>query len=340
MHNEALEKLIELSARVGANLDLVQAGGGNTSIKHNGTLWVKASGKWLSRAAEDEMFLPVPLSDIERQLAAEDEKFPEYQTRTGIALRPSVETAVHAVLPKNVVIHVHSVRTIALAAQATGREKVAPLLAGLKWSWIPYTHPGIPLALRIRQEGAQSDVLILENHGLVVAAEDGPTAEALLHEVERRLNGPIRPAPLPNLDHLAQLSTGTEWEVAADVEAHALATDLRSCQFAAAGTLFPDQCVYLGPAAAIVESDDLSAAAERYQSRYNFAPVFLLIPAAGVLTRRGMNRAAQELLLCLKRVIERIPFGEQATYLPATQVARLMSWDAEKYRIAMARREK
>jgi rhamnose utilization protein RhaD (predicted bifunctional aldolase and dehydrogenase) len=286
------------------------------------------------------MFLPVPFSDIERQLAAEDEKFPEYQTRTGVALRPSVETAVHAVLPNKVVIHVHSVRTIAWAAQATGREKITPLLAGLKWSWIPYTHPGIPLAIRIRQEAAQSDVLILENHGLVVAAEDCPTAEALLHEVERRLNVATRPAPPANFNHLSKLSAATEWEVAPDAEVHALATDLLSCQLAAAGTLFPDQCVYLGPAAAIVESEDLSAAAERYHSRYNFAPVFLLVPGAGILTRRGMNRAAQELLICLKRVIERFPFSAQATYLPTSQVARLMNWDAEKYRIAMAKTEK
>jgi hypothetical protein len=53
-----------------------------------------------------------------------------------------------------------------------------------------------------------------------------------------------------------------------------------------------------------------------------------------------MKRAAHELLLCLKRVIERIPTDAQATYLPASQVARLMNWDAEKYRIAMAQREK
>ena len=152
MANESLEKLIEMSARIGGNLDLVQAGGGNTSIKENGTLWVKASGKWLSRAAEEEMFLPVPMADIERQLAAQDEKFPEYRTRKGVTLRPSVETAVHAVMPQKVVIHVHSVRTIAWAARVGGRDGLTPLLAGLDWRWIPYTHPGIPLAIRIQQD--------------------------------------------------------------------------------------------------------------------------------------------------------------------------------------------
>jgi rhamnose utilization protein RhaD (predicted bifunctional aldolase and dehydrogenase) len=44
-------------------------------------------------------------------------------------------------------------------------------MAGLHWSWVPYTHPGMPLALAIRKIRSKPlDVLILENHGLVVSA--------------------------------------------------------------------------------------------------------------------------------------------------------------------------
>ena len=341
MANESLEKLVELSARLGRDLDLVQAGGGNTSIKENGTLWVKASGKWLAHAASDDMFLPVPMTDIARQLAAEDEKFPEYHTRSGAALRPSVETAVHAVLPQRVVIHVHSVRAIGWAARAYGAAGVAALLENVRWSWIPYTHPGIPLAIRIQHEiEKRPDVLILENHGLVVAGDDCAAAEELLREVERRLNGPVRQAPPPDLDRLQTL-TREEWEISEDSEAHALAMLARSWQIAQEGTLFPDQCVYLGPGAAVVNTaDTLEAATQRYRQTYDFEPVFLIVAGAGVLTRRGMKRAARELLLCVKRVIERIPEEARPVYLPANQVARLMNWDAEKYRIAMARQTK
>jgi rhamnose utilization protein RhaD (predicted bifunctional aldolase and dehydrogenase) len=339
MANESLDELIEVSARVGANLDLVQAGGGNTSIKRDGTLWVKASGKWLIHAAEDDMFLPVPMSDIARQLAAEDEKFPEYLTRTGVALRPSVETAVHAVMPQQAVIHVHSVRTIAWAARAKGEAGVTPLLAGLNWSWIPYTHPGIPLAIRIQHESAKRpNVLILENHGLVVAAENCGAAEQLLREVEQRLEGPVRHAPPPDLERLHDFAQGSDWEIPADKEVHALATESKSWEIAIGGTLFPDQCVYLGPGAALAQAGDtLETAVERYRPAYEFDPVFLIVAGSGVLVKRGMKRAAQELLVCLKRVIERIPQDAQPVYLPPSQVARLMNWDAEKYRIAMAR---
>jgi rhamnose utilization protein RhaD (predicted bifunctional aldolase and dehydrogenase) len=335
---DSMAQLVELSARLGKNLDLVQAGGGNTSIKDTGTLWVKASGKWLSHAAEDDMFLPVPMADIERQLAAQDERFPEYQTGSGAVLRPSVETAVHAVIPHKIVIHVHSVRTIAWAAQMNGSQGMASLMAGLNWSWIPYTHPGIPLAITIRNIRSKPlDVLILENHGLVVGAETCPKAEALLQEVERRLDTPARQAGPPNIARLEELSQDTRWQIAPDTEVHALATNENSCDIAEAGTLFPDQCVYLGPAAAIMQiNETLQDACSRYQARFNFDPVYLLVPGVGVLTKRDIKRSARELLLGLKRVVERIPASSQATYLPPAQVARLMNWDAEKYRIAMA----
>jgi rhamnose utilization protein RhaD (predicted bifunctional aldolase and dehydrogenase) len=337
---DSLAQLVEMSARIGKNLDLVQAGGGNTSIKDGRTLWVKASGKWLSHAAEDDMFLPVPMADIECQLAAEDERFLEYSTDSGVVLRPSVETAVHAVIPHKVVIHVHSVRTIAWAAQVNGSEGVAPLLAGLNWSWIPYMHPGVPLAIAIRNiRSMPLDVLILENHGLVVAAGTCAEAEALLQEVERRLDTPAMKAGPANVARLKELSCDTVWKVAPDPEAHALATNENSWRIAEAGTLFPDQCVYLGPASAILQTNDsLQDACSRYQARFHFDPVYLLVPGAGVVTRHDLKRSARELLLGLKRVVERIPASSQAIYLPPVQVGRLMNWDAEKYRIAMAQK--
>ena len=54
MTNE-MTALRALSAKVGANPLLVQAAGGNTSLKENGVLWIKASGTWLMNAERDEL---------------------------------------------------------------------------------------------------------------------------------------------------------------------------------------------------------------------------------------------------------------------------------------------
>ena len=191
-----LDPLISLSARIGQNRDLVQAGGGNTSLKEDGLLWIKASGKWLAQAGTDDMFVPVPMEHVLRKLECGDERFGEYSTRSGAMLRPSVETSMHAVLPQRVVIHVHSVRAISWAVQVNGKSEVGPRLKGLRWSWIPYIHPGVPLARRIQYElSSRPEVLLLGNHGLVVAADTVAEAEELLFEVERRLATELPPNP-------------------------------------------------------------------------------------------------------------------------------------------------
>src|SRR5882724_2097329 len=203
-----LGPLNRLSARIGANLDLVQAGGGNTSLKDNGTLWVKASGMWLVDAERQPMFLPVTMRDILRCVEDSVDYVADYGSTaggTGGALRPSVETAMHAVLPHRVVVHVHSVNTIAWAVRLDAPQCLETRLAGLRWAWIPYVHPGLILAQRIRDVlDSRPDVLILGNHGLVVASDDCDSAEALLHDVERRLALPPRATAAANPDALPQ----------------------------------------------------------------------------------------------------------------------------------------
>ena len=200
MYNEELQSLIQLSARIGKDLDLVQAGGGNTSLKEDGTLWVKASGKWLADALVDDMFMAVPIADVRAKLAARDERFGEYATASGARLRPSVETTVHAVFPQRVVVHVHSVRAISWAVRQDGAAGLRERLDGLRWDYIPYVHPGVPLAEYIDRElNPKPDVLIIQNHGLVVAADNCATAETRLRDVESRLSVELLAAPAPDL---------------------------------------------------------------------------------------------------------------------------------------------
>ena len=171
--------LAVLSARIGRNPLLTQASSGNTSMKIGGTLWIKASGKWLASALEDEAtFVAVPLDSAFDRIAGS-----------------SVETATHAVLPQKVVIHVHSVNAISWAVRSDGYERLVERLAGIAWQWIPYVASGMPLARYV--EGAvaarpELRVFVLANHGLFVSGDDCADAEARLEEVERRLAAAAR----------------------------------------------------------------------------------------------------------------------------------------------------
>ena len=105
-----LKRLLELSARIGKDPLLTQASTGNSSLKMEDVLWIKASGKWMANAMRDDILIPLSLKDVTECLRRgldPAERFPS----------TSLETAMHAVLLHRVVLHVHSVSTIAWAVR-------------------------------------------------------------------------------------------------------------------------------------------------------------------------------------------------------------------------------
>jgi rhamnose utilization protein RhaD (predicted bifunctional aldolase and dehydrogenase) len=65
-----LSALTAMSARVGRDPLLIQGAGGNSSVKIEGVLWVKASGTWLQDAERAPIFLPVDLDLARRRFSA------------------------------------------------------------------------------------------------------------------------------------------------------------------------------------------------------------------------------------------------------------------------------
>jgi rhamnose utilization protein RhaD (predicted bifunctional aldolase and dehydrogenase) len=185
-----MKAFLGLSARIGSDPLLVQASSGNTSFKVGGLLWIKASGKWLSRAMDEGAFVPLPLAEL-RSLFSRNEA-------VSAPGGPSIETAMHALISHRVVIHVHSVNTIAWAVRRDGERQLSERLAGLNWRWIPYVASGLPLAQAIDSALTacpKTNVFVLANHGLVVCEDDCSSAENLLARVESCLSVSPRGEP-------------------------------------------------------------------------------------------------------------------------------------------------
>lgn len=324
---------IELSARLGADPLLIQGAGGNTSIKLDGTLWVKASGKLLARAREEALFVPLPLSSVrEKFLAGADDPLAGIAAAAPAGLRPSIETSLHAVLPHPVVLHVHSVATIALAVCADGQDRLADRLSGLNWAWVPYRRPGVPLTRAVVEVlgRGSADILVLGNHGLVVGGADSASAEALLREVERRLEVVPRPVP-PRTAELDGLPDG--YRPAEDVEWHSLALDPASMRVAIACPLYPDHVVFLGPETAVVgEGEGAAVAVERHHRRHGQVPPFVILPGKALLVRTDLSAAASSMLGCLVDVARRVDPSAPLRSLTVEEIGALLNWDAEAYR--------
>lgn len=72
MNTAEFKALRHLSAKVGSDPLLVQAAGGNTSIKDEGVMWIKASGTWLRDADAKDIFVPLDFARLSAALAADD----------------------------------------------------------------------------------------------------------------------------------------------------------------------------------------------------------------------------------------------------------------------------
>ncbi len=324
-----IESLLEVSARLGADPLLIQAATGNTSLKRDGVLWIKASGKWLAHADREEIFIPVDLAATRSRIDHNIDPAGQSVVVNGKTLGTSVETAMHAVLPHRVVLHVHSVNSIAWAVRRDGRDELAGRLAGFHWQWIPYVPSGLALARSIREALSRApltDVLVLANHGLVICGDSCEEAEERLREFELRASISPRVPPPPQWEALTQLAGGTAWRAPQNAALHAIGCDPVSRRIVSRGVLYPCQAIFLTPqVVTIPQTADASWVDET-------ADPFVVVEDAGVLVREKLNPCVAATLAGLAQVLQRIPESASIEYLGEADVRALLCADVYHYR--------
>ena len=326
--------LLELSARIGRDPLLVQASTGNTSIKLDGVLWIKASGRWLADAERDEIFVPVDLAGA-RECLEQNQDLPEsHADSSANHMRASIETFMHAAVPQRVAFHVHSVNTIAWAVRRDAQTQLKERLSGLRWHWIPYVASGLPLGQEIRKAVSRcpdADVFVLGNHGLLICGQTCRAAEDLLWEVERRLIISPRVAPEPRRALLAQFARVSRWRPADSDALHALGTDPTTRRILKGGVLYPCQAIFLGSTPPMMPcSVPFSESANRVGGRAGRP--FLIVEGSGVMISDSITRAEFAMLTGLVEVVQRIGVSVSVRYLSESDVAGVLSGGGYRYR--------
>jgi rhamnose utilization protein RhaD (predicted bifunctional aldolase and dehydrogenase) len=329
--------LISLSKCIGNNLDLTQGAGGNTSVKDGKTMWVKASGYCLRDVDVKNIFVPVNYPGILRRLGegVDDPVEPEViQDNQDESLRPSIETTLHALMPHRYVIHVHSVNVLANAVLMEGEEKFNKLLKGIKWSWVPYVRPGVPLTKAVqRATQSDQDVLILANHGLVFGAETAKDAINLLNDLERRLSCFRRKIPAMSMQTINSFTEGTEYKPSKYDLVHSLAFDQTALEIVGKGSLYPDHVVFLGPGPIPTmtqnEVNEYLSLSSGNAGQYHRT---IIVVGKGVIIHKPLSEGAEVMLHCLANTLLRIQPKDELRYLTEVEEAELIGWDAEKHR--------
>jgi rhamnose utilization protein RhaD (predicted bifunctional aldolase and dehydrogenase) len=317
------QSLRALSAKLGADPLLVQAAGGNTSIKQDGIMWIKASGTWLMDALKKDIFVPLDLRALTKALT---ENSPDCenclpfvrQQMNSLGLRPSIETSVHGRMPQRVVLHVHCVNTIAWAIREDAKEQLAQRLDSFKWSFIPYARPGLQLSHAIAENlRPHSNVMVLQNHGLAVAEETIDDAEVLLRSVVEKLQAPLRDCASPDVEALQAICANTDYVLAAHPNSHVPALDPLALKLGCTRVYYPDHVVFLGTSIPADIKNNAAVAA---------------IPGKGVLIRKDAKPSIEPMLRCLGDVFLRSSTQARLKALTTIENDQLLNWDAEKYR--------
>ncbi len=196
------EKLLYRSNLLGSDKRITNYGGGNTSAKvmekdpvsgaDVEVLWVKGSGGDVGSMKLDgfaTLYMDKlnALKGLYRGLEFEDEMV-GYLPHCTFNLNPraaSIDTPLHAYVPKKHVDHMHPDAVIAIAAAENSRELTAEIY-GNDIGWLPWKRPGYELGLWLEKfclENPDAKGVVLESHGLFTWADDAKDCYELTVEV-------------------------------------------------------------------------------------------------------------------------------------------------------------
>lgn len=333
------KSVIEYCAAIGADPLLVQGAGGNVSWKDGDTLWIKASGTWLSDAAEKDIFVPVDLGHLRRAISAGNFlESPKLSDESG--LRPSIETMLHALMPHPVVIHLHAVEILAHLVRHEFEHTFALMLdSKIRWANVSYKKPGAELARAVYDAIStmpDANVVFLQNHGVVVGGSDITELNAILKSLIDTLRTyPRASSNLTAPDINIAIAEKKPYSPVQDVLVHQLATDMSLFRrLASDWALYPDHVVFLGVKAHIYETiDSLKKTLEDSADLQEL----VFVRGVGVFVQPGFSLGKIAQLRCYFDVLARQEEGTVLDSLNQEQIADLLNWGAEQYRQLIAK---
>jgi len=335
-----LDPIKDFCAEIGEDRLLVQGAGGNISVKEKNILWVKASGTWIADAKTKQIFTAVDLDQLNSALQNyQYDVLP--QTLGEDALRPSIETLLHAVMPQKIVLHLHAIEVLAYLVQTNAQESLGQIFGeSISWKFIQYTKPGADLARVVHMalnSSINTNVLFLENHGVVIGANTLEEVMRVLNSIRKMLNREQKNFAnhvFMNAIESSHQNTNIKGYVkCSDADLNELATIpslMNMVEFAWA--LYPDHVVFLGPKPIVVEIENVSSL--DFQKGYK--PPFIFVKEFGVFEIEYVTKAQKAQLRCYHDVLIRLQSPENLKVLSQQQIQELLNWDAEKYRLGNA----
>lgn len=184
-----LKQFIKISQTLGKHAEYVQGRGGNTSYKSGDEMYIKASGFLLKDVKKNNGYTVCKIQPmIKFLLSKKDQSDTILDTLITTTIqkeksfgKPSMETAMHAIIPSRYVIHTHSMYANVFNCIKNPQKYLKEILP-TDYAIIPYKNPGYFLAnhlANLQNKKKFPQVLFLKNHGLLI---HGNSADKVLEK--------------------------------------------------------------------------------------------------------------------------------------------------------------
>ena len=341
-----IKNLIKLSKYAGMREDIIQAGGGNTSVKINDeTMFIKSSGYQLSEMEENVGYSKVNYKKIvdyfksHLEIKRSDEK--ELLENTLIqGKRPSIETFLHSITEKYT-LHTHPLLINVFTSRKNGMKELKSMFPNSLI--IDYQTPGIFLAKEffdkfLKLENPQkANIIFLKNHGLIVSGKNMDEVielhESILETLENKLKVNMR-AYRNSTFLFKKLEDFIENNIVYLCENRRIKNFIENNSIKDVNYCFsPDSLIYCNKKILLLnKNDDMLEVVKNHNLKYgNFNVVYfeneLYIIAPNVKKAKEI-----ESVLSFNLQVLKLNKNDEMDFLTEEEQNFLLNWDSEKYR--------
>lgn len=338
----------------GERIDLVQAGGGNTSVKlDNGIMLVKASGISLSEIeynrgyvrVDNEKVLSILTNDRINNIKSKRERdilatrlMSEAAEGEGT---PSIETYLHSYFYKYT-MHVHPILVASILINKDWKIILQKLFP--EAMMVGYRTPGLELALDIRDElsrykekhSRSPQIVFLQNHGVIISDNKHDNVRNIMEKISLKLEDFLK-VDFSKYKIISEISDIVNQHFNSFTITYRSTDQILKDYLQNKKELFsakptcPDYMVYCG-ANILNVTGDLDIAIKEYKDSFSEYPRIILYNNDLFFIASCVRKAKEMEDVCKAQLISLTLCNNNPTFIEENEISYLGSWKAEKYR--------
>ena len=343
---DEIKNLIKLSKYAGMREDIIQAGGGNTSVKINDeTMFIKSSGYQLSEMEENAGYSKVNYKKIadyfKNHLEIKRSNEKELLEETLIeGKRPSIETFLHSITEKYT-LHTHPLLINVFTSRASGMEELKSMFPDSLI--IGYQTPGIFLAKDFFDKFSKLDnsqkvnIVFLKNHGLIVSGRNIDEVIKLHEKVLKTLEDSLKinMQTYRNSTYLyKKLESFLENNIVYLCENSRIKSFKENNNIDKVNYCFsPDSLIYCNKKILVLnKNDDMLETTKKHVLEYGNTNIIFFENEFYIIAPNIKKAKEIESVLSFNLQVFELNKNEKMDFLEEEEQNFLLNWDSEKYR--------